>query len=199
MSIICHDINEKIFFNIFKKNMIIKEIHILWTPLLHLLLINIRFLKNHRMGGGQICTVHSFFANSKWCTNAIKMLPWHNSETKCHLQRKYCTDAYWTLIVSWAASYEVTLVHLLVVSWTASYEITLVHLSVPPTVNISQDWIITFFWYCTWSGFPTGVENMGWLRTSFGVGSSKLGVGEGVGGLKSRENPWKIPVKEFIC
>ena len=37
------------------------------------------------------------------------------------------------------------------VSGTASYEITLVRLPVRPSVTkFSQDWIISFFWYCTW-------------------------------------------------
>ena len=37
------------------------------------------------------------------------------------------------------------------VSGTASYEITLVRLPVRPSVTkSSQDWIISFFWYCTW-------------------------------------------------
>ena len=37
------------------------------------------------------------------------------------------------------------------VSWTASYEITLVRPSVCPTVyKFSQEQIISFLWYCTW-------------------------------------------------
>ena len=36
------------------------------------------------------------------------------------------------------------------VSRTVSYEITLICLSVRPSVTkVSQDWIISFFWYCT--------------------------------------------------
>ena len=36
----------------------------------------------------------SFSANNKWCTNTIKTLACHNSETKCHLKMKVRTDAY---------------------------------------------------------------------------------------------------------
>ena len=37
------------------------------------------------------------------------------------------------------------------VSRAASYEITLVRLSVRPSfTKCSKDWIISFFWYCTW-------------------------------------------------
>ena len=34
---------------------------------------------------------YSLSTDSKWCTNAIKTLAWHNSETECHLKMKFCT------------------------------------------------------------------------------------------------------------
>ena len=38
-------------------------------------------------------------------------------------------------------------------NWTASYEIAIIHLSLSIRLSItefSQDWRISFFWYCTW-------------------------------------------------
>ena len=37
---------------------------------------------------------HSFSTHKKWFRNTIKTLAGHNSEFKCYLKMKFCTDAY---------------------------------------------------------------------------------------------------------
>ena len=54
-----------------------------------------------------------------------------------------CLFSFWTLGISWTAFYEITLVRL--------YIRSSVYPSVRPSVTkFSQDWIISFFWHCTW-------------------------------------------------
>ena len=65
-------------------------------------------------------------------------------------------DTRMTLLTSFFMSFMLTfnIFHTfwtLDVSWTASYEIPLVRLSVCPSVTtFFHDWIISFFWYCAW-------------------------------------------------
>ena len=66
----------KYFFKIVKKNRIIKE--------------DVGYCCSKKMETKS----HSFSAYSKCCTNSIKTVAWHNSETKCHLKMKICTDSY---------------------------------------------------------------------------------------------------------
>ena len=70
----CHDINKKSFCNIFKKNRIIEDI--------------VDYCCSEK-----IVNKGSFILRRiKLCTNTIKTLVLHNSETKCYLKIKFCTD-----------------------------------------------------------------------------------------------------------
>ena len=68
---------------------------------------------------------------------------WKNTAKGCKLYRKVSQNkvSVDTLFLdAWTVSYEITLVRLLSVRLSVCLTIT----------KLSQEWIISFFWYCTW-------------------------------------------------
>ena len=118
MSIIRHDINNKKNINIFKNNRIINEIvdHCCSEKFVSknsfvLHRQNVAFKHYHKCGVQTLpqmwrsnTTTNLAFKHyhksgvqtlpQMWRSNTTTNLAWHNSESKCQLQIKFCTSAY---------------------------------------------------------------------------------------------------------